>query len=77
LGTTYFAYGKDYHKQKKYVEAIKYYQLAIAALVKEFAPNQVYNNPIFKNINSKTVLLDVLQAKAEALLFQWEYDREN
>ena len=86
VAETYYETGDLFFIKNDYNTALSYHQKAIMSLVKNFADNNIFVNPVIpknftsktereqfiKKINSMPVLLDVLESKAEAFYEKWK-----
>jgi len=68
IGVNYSALGMVYAKQHRYDEALAQYEKAAAALALNSNPATPYTNPPMKDILSEIYLLNLLDARGEALL---------
>ena len=62
----YLRYGKLYYVQNNVDQALSYLQRAIIVFLPEFSDTNIYSNPSLEKIIFDAVLLDVLEAKADA-----------
>jgi len=67
LSEAYQGIGQLYVQQKKYSQALAYFQRAIIALALNFDSRNIYSNPQLTNISDEVRLTNALFAKARAL----------
>ncbi len=76
LASSYFLIGEYYKKLGKWERSQVYFQSALVALAPNFDNTDISTNPQPEQVSSKTILLNILRAKAEVLYNKFlEYSR--
>lgn len=67
VSEVYFELGENSAHQNDFESALHYYQQAVMALVADFENQNIYSNPLLKNISEEIRLLAILARKAATM----------
>ena len=74
VSTAYYYIGLNYYREKKYLNAINYFQLSLIAGFQGFISQDFSDNPVISDEDLNDNLLNPLTAKATALLLLYQSD---
>ena len=69
--------GEVYHQRKEWSEALSYYQKSLVQVATSFSETDIDQNPPLDQITTEHLLLQILMAKADACVQQYQYRATN